>query len=173
MPNPADLCTEQNTKPMKSAILFVLLLSSSLLSAQIFLSGSVLSAGGQSAQLGNISINSTFGETFIFSQSIGTSYWGQGFQTNNAGLFTSTVDLGPEPLQVKLYPNPVSAQLYLKTDAPVTEVQLFSGAGQLMLSQPYDEGTPIRMHSLPSGLYFVHARIEGRVFMLGRIVKVD
>lgn len=158
---------------MKSAILIVLMLSSSLLSAQVFLSGSVLSAGGQSVQVGNLSVNSTFGETFIFSQSIGTSYWGQGFQTNNAGLFTNTLDIGPERPLVKLYPNPVSAQFHVETDAPVTEVQLFSGAGQLMLSQPYDEGTPIRVHSLPSGLYFVHARIEGRVFMLGRIVKVD
>lgn len=77
----------------------------------------------------------------------------------------------PEPITVKLYPNPVENELWLESPEPLGtgELQLLSLQGQVV----YQAATPVlpvevpqrfSIPNLPSGIYILQLRAEGRIF---------
>jgi hypothetical protein len=159
---------------MRTAIILYCLLWHTALHAQLQVPASVISAAGHSGQNAGLAISSTLGETFIFSQSLSNRYFGQGFHSNHTQLLTSTHELNGQVFEVRLFPNPSSSRVFIETELEVTEIQLYSGTGQLLSSIAYSRGEPIRLQHLPAGIYLVHARLQsGHRLVLGRIIKVD
>ncbi len=58
------------------------------------------------------------------------------------------------PCQLKLYPNPVSGQLFLDSKQPLSQVQVFNMQGQLIYSSS-ENPEKIPTHSWQPGIYFV------------------
>ena len=67
---------------------------------------------------------------------------------------------------IKLYPNPISATLFLSVpeDVEVSEIQVFNTVGQLVFKRStYDQS--LSFQGLSSGMYFVELNTNrGKVF---------
>lgn len=167
----ADLCRDQNQEPMKYFLALSLLLFGISLTAQIQVTGVVLSTAGHSGQNGAIAVNSTFGETFIFSRSE-TIYWGQGFQTNSALTVTSSFENEGQIFTLRMFPNPGADVLYVESDAPILALRLYNTMGQLVKTIRDFPTGGIDISALPPGIYTVQADIGRQVFSVGRMVKI-
>jgi hypothetical protein len=167
---PAHLCNKQKQKEMRYLITLFLSALSLGLSAQPQASGSVVSAAGHSGGNGQVFINSTFGEAFIFSGASSEAYAGQGFQTLNAGVLTSTISMPARDISVKIFPNPSTGPVYIQSEAPIGELRWFTEGGQLAGWQKEDNGR-IDLSKLPAGMYSLQAKIDGQFYLLGQVVK--
>jgi hypothetical protein len=151
-------------------ILFLSALSMSLY-AQAQVSGSVVSAAGHSGGNGQVSVNSTLGEGIIFSGANSQAYAGQGFQTLNAGVLTSTIATPERGINVKIFPNPSTGPVYLQSEVPLAELRWFAEGGQLVGWQKQDNSR-IDLSGLPAGVYSLQAKIDGQFYLLGQVVKM-
>ncbi|MBN1187928.1 MAG: T9SS type A sorting domain-containing protein [Bacteroidales bacterium] len=71
----------------------------------------------------------------------------------------SDIEAPAENAQLKVYPNPVSQYLYLSSDVPVVEINIYSLTGILLINSKTDI-TAIDISNLPQGTYCVAVRTE-------------
>lgn len=110
-------------------LLFALLLAGGSLRAQS-IERSVIAALGASAEAGNIQLEYTVGEAVVRTLSNEETTLTQGFHQGTL----QTTDLQGLPLEVnyKLYPNPVTTDLWLSMDGPNLDFQaiIYNAVGQ-------------------------------------------
>ena len=70
----------------------------------------------------------------------------------------SAQDPGEDPLEVVLYPNPVSSSLYIESPMQIETMQIYNAIGMKILDIPFIP--ELNMSCLPTGLYFV--RLNGK-----------
>ena len=79
-----------------------------------------------------------------------------------------------KPLQLSVYPNPVTDKLYLTNhDGDLQTISIFNAAGQLVLQHPVN-GNPlieINVTSLPKGFYVGTATLGGNRTATFKFVK--
>ena len=89
--------------------------------------------------------------------------------------YTSHIGINDyKPLQLSVYPNPVTDKLYLTNpDGDLQTISIFNAAGQLVLQHPVN-GNPlieINVTSLPKGFYVGTATIDGNKTASFKFVK--
>ena len=70
----------------------------------------------------------------------------------------------------RYYPNPVSEQLYLSANAPISDVKVINMLGQQVNAPANSDNTNVDMSGLPTGNYLIQVTIEGVSKML-KVVK--
>jgi hypothetical protein len=71
--------------------------------------------------------------------------------------------------QLQIFPNPVSNDLFIKSESPIEKVEIYSAMGNLMIAQSsFTE--KIEMQTLLSGVYFVKIH-TGNKIITRKIVK--
>lgn len=117
-----------------------------------------------------------------FSQSPGVSHGliglhfpsaNTGFAVGDAGTILSTSnggglsisELPSTAIDIELFPNPCETSFEFQFSSPLSsieQVEIISGNGQLVYSEPYAEGNAIDVSQFSSGLYLVKLTIQGQ-----------
>jgi hypothetical protein len=135
----------------------------------------VISAAGNFASAGGISLSWTLGETVIPTQQNGDVILTHGFQQQ---LIISTLEknLALE-VDVLVYPNPASDILNLKFGNPLSErleIIILDSHGRNVKSsftEPSVTITEINMQDLASGIYYIRL-INGKLSNVYKVVKL-
>jgi hypothetical protein len=96
----------------KSKLLFLLVLASSLVHAQM-LTPAVVSPGGNYATGGGYSLSQNFGELAVQTLTAGTSILTQGFEQPYPEQYVGITDNDNAGMSITLYPNPASDMVSL------------------------------------------------------------
>ncbi len=76
------------------------------------------------------------------------------------------------PGEVKLFPNPVSFELNIRSTVAVERFELYNTLGQLILSgTPNRESFELNVESIPSGTYFIRLEAEGSFMTQSLVVE--
>lgn len=62
--------------------------------------------------------------------------------------------------EIKIYPNPVSNELYIETEQEIGTVSIYSNDGKLVLQPEYSSNSPINTSSLSNGIYMIQFATE-------------
>ncbi|MCU0407418.1 MAG: T9SS type A sorting domain-containing protein [Bacteroidales bacterium] len=135
----------------------------------------VISAAGNFATAGGISLSWTLGETVIPTQQNGDVILTHGFQQQ---LVVSTLEknLALE-VEVLVYPNPASDVLNLKFGTPVSErleIIILDQNGRIVKSlfaEPLVTISEINMQDLASGIYYIRL-LKGKLSNVYKVVKL-
>jgi hypothetical protein len=135
----------------------------------------VISASGNYAVAGAVSVSWTLGETVIPTQQNGDVILTHGFQQQ---LIVSTIAENPElKVELTVYPNPVSDQLFLRFGSPAeeaTEVFIMDAGGRLVKTETIEASVTtkeINMQDLGSGIYYIKL-IRGIISNVYKVVKL-
>ncbi len=85
----------------------------------------------------------------------------------NCEIATSSEVLPDVDGFVKLFPNPASQKMTVKTGEPIRQVEIIDITGKLLkrIKVEYSRQVDVSLNDLQSGLYFVKTEIEGTVFL--------
>lgn len=137
------------------------------------ISNRVVGSGGSSGQQVDIIFSSTLGEALVSTKTINDTYLGQGFQASHLSELTTSISTENEVLNLKVYPNPFSDELYLSGDFLPERLEIINMQGQVVsiLNRPGDRIT--EWAQLPDGLYVLQGSYNGIQFNIGKIIKIN
>ena len=84
--------------------------------------------------------------------------------TSSAGLTNSATQ------SVSFFPNPVKGLLHIKSDIPISSIELFNTIGVMVMSISSDTDL-IKMEHLTRGIYFLKIRTDQGVLYAGKVIK--
>ncbi len=84
--------------------------------------------------------------------------------TSSAGLTNSATQ------NVSFFPNPVKGLLHIKSDIPISSVEIFNTIGVMVMSIGSDTDL-IKMEHLTRGIYFLKVRTDQGVLYAGKVIK--
>jgi len=133
----------------------------------------VISAGGSSIQTGQTIVNSTLGESFISSKSINNQYVGHGFQTTHLPVLTTSIHTESANLELRVYPNPFSHEIFLEGDFSPDHLILLNLQGQQVGYVKSPGNSVSSWGHLPPGTYILQGIYNGNLFYIGKILKIN
>jgi len=153
---------------MKTIFTIVTLLFSVVLSAQTIESFSI-DSGGASSENG-IHILYTIGEVNVHEYGVGNISLSEGFINGN--VTSSTLGVEDEDMldqKISIYPNPASTYINIKSQTPITSVEIFDAIGRKVITK--NETTKLRVDLLTSGVYVLKVISENEIFTKRIIIK--
>ena len=82
--------------------------------------------------------------------------------------YSSIISVKNDPAMSVIYPNPAQNELFVKNPGANNEVSISNIDGKLLLRKELKAATPIDIHSLPSGLFFVKIGAETQKLLIQR-----
>ncbi len=134
----------------------------------------VVGAAGGSVQTAAGSLDFTVGEMLIAPRTAGNLYWGEGFQQAWIAPVVSTADAETAPpLLLTVYPNPAVQHLFVESNRPLLQAQLFDLTGRPVSDRlPINGATRFDLGRLPAGLYLLRALDEnGRLAGVAKVQR--
>lgn len=152
---------------------FLLICSSGI--SQLIVSQQVFSSGGLSAGSPAVSINSTFGETFIFGNSNLSLSYDQGFNSGIINQTVKTIMMDDKSCRISYYPNPTREFLNLNWDnkLKIISIRIQDIQGNFISENQIDKTSEItiRLPVMSSGIYSIHfTSEEGLSIMAGLFI---
>lgn len=91
---------------------------------------------------------------------------------NSNPLTTSTIENDNVKSTIRIYPNPISNNLFINSETAITKIEILNSIGQLMLSKENINtiSTTLDVSQLPTGIYFVQLQSADRM-VTKKIVK--
>lgn len=63
---------------------------------------------------------------------------------------------------INLYPNPTQDVLFLETNQSIQTIRIINSDGQLVYEKKHFDSTSINIADLPTGIYWLHAQLDGQ-----------
>jgi len=136
-------------------LIYVTLVSASMLGQAQDLSPSVIATGGNYSETGTASLSWTIGETVVETLTNGTTTLTQGFQQGNLSV-ASLIENTELAKTVKVYPNPVNNTLHIETTQAQLTYRLVNMQGQpLQTGVLKKEAVQLDVSTYPTGSYLL------------------
>jgi hypothetical protein len=65
------------------------------------------------------------------------------------------LSLPEHQMELSVYPNPANGELYVKSNAEITQINIFSNDGKLVLNETNNNGSPLSIDFLSPGIYII------------------
>ena len=151
-------------------ILFCTLISS-FCSGQITSYGSVFSSAGLDADRPTVKVNSTFGETFIFSSYSSDGYANQGFQKGDGDLILSVFQ-PEEKFDISIYPNPTQRYITISSAENIDRILIYNVQGILIKDLSPHIINQIDLLDLKQGIHYIYVQSDNDKYYAGPILKI-
>lgn len=129
----------------------------------------LLSSSGGYNKIGNISMHWSVGEVAVSRYSNNSITLNEGFYQGHVYL-TSSEDI--DLINIKIYPNPTTSQLYISDPENLIKTIFFKDLQGRNLGIDYNDLHELNISNLQSGVYFLKVVLKSNSSVVYKVVKI-